>query len=130
MKKVLVVDDNELVRRITDIYLSERGYEVVSCNSPFGVLNKVKEHSPDFILMDLNMPGLSGQRLAELVSKTRIENGFKLLVFSSEDESVQSELVEKGYADGYFIKRNSLEGLDDKLRELSDSRDECCVSDH
>lgn len=126
-KKVLVVDDNELIRKIVNTYLSKRGYDVFLCEGPFGVLNKVKEFIPDVILMDLNMPGLSGKTLTDLLRKERTRIGCKLLVFSSEDESIQKEMVSQGHADGYFVKSHSLSGLENKIEELSGSTEECCA---
>lgn len=126
-KKVLVVDDNELVRKIVQDYLNRLGHEVQLCSGPFGVLNKVREFVPDVILMDLNMPGLSGQKLVELVRNARNNIGCRLVIFSSEDESIQAKLVQDGHADAYFIKRHSLNGLDKKLEEVCNSREESFV---
>jgi len=118
MKRVMVVDENALVRQTVKYYLCKRGYDVSLCGSHHGVLDNVKEYNPDIILIDLNISGLCVQELVELTDKAKAECGCKLIVFSSEDESTQAELVEKGHADGYFKKMHSLEGLDNKIKEL------------
>lgn len=117
MKRVLVVDDNQLVRRLTQIYLNKYGYEVESCDGPFGALNKVKEFRPDVVLLDVNMPGLSGGSLARLLADKKETIGFNILLFSSEDEEILKEIVDAGHADGYFRKNHSFDGLLDAIQE-------------
>lgn len=127
-KKLLVVDDNQLLRRLVKIYLCKCGYSVELCEGPFGIMNKVREFSPHVVLMDLNMPGLNGHKLAELLGGLRGSSGCKLLVFSSEDEEIQAELVKKGVADGYFLKSHSLNGLEEKIEEVLGNMEQCCSS--
>jgi len=115
MKKVLVVDDNQLVGKLVELYLGKLGCDVDVCNTPFGVLNKVKEYQPDVVLLDMKMPGLSGRSVAGLLKKN--ENGItcKTVLFSSEDEKVQRELLEEGLVDGYFLKGPSFDGLKETI---------------
>jgi len=119
MKRILVVDDNPLVIKLTSQYLSRHGYEVAVSEGPFGVLNKVREFAPDVILLDLMMPGLSGTKLVELLKDARIYHGFQVILFSSEDEKAQSALIERGLAYSYFFKGQSLEGLSEKINEAA-----------
>ena len=117
MRKVLLVDDNQLIRKLVPMYLNQYGCEVDVCNGPFGVLNKVREFTPDVILLDLNMPGLGGIKLAELLKSSNKAVSARIILFSSEDEDLQAEMVQKGLADDYFIKSHSLEGLIEKIRD-------------
>ena len=119
MKKVLLVDDNPLVGKLTSQYLSQHGFEVAVSQGPFGVLNKVREFCPDVILMDLNMPGLSGMKMVELLKAVRSHRGFQVILFSSEDVEMQTALIDKGLAQGYFFKGQSLEGLSEKINETA-----------
>ncbi|MBI5695168.1 MAG: response regulator [Nitrospirae bacterium] len=120
MKKVLVVDDNKLVGKLVAIYFGRFGWEVECSEGPFGVLNKVKLFKPDTILLDINMPGLNGDKLAALIRDKSFEHEFKVVSFSAEDEQTQKELVRKGLVDAYFVKSNSLEGLEDVVGWVTD----------
>ena len=58
--RILVVDDEERNLRLVEAMLIPEGYEVVLANSGEEGLEKVRETSPDIILLDIRMPGLNG----------------------------------------------------------------------
>ncbi len=66
--KVLVVDDDPHALRAVKRALTERGLEVFTSDSPLGVSGLMRKHEPDVLVLDVNMPAMSGQRLAELVA--------------------------------------------------------------
>lgn len=67
MKKILVVDDEPLVRRSLKRVLETSGYQVFEAVDGKQGLNMWKETAPDLVFLDVLMPGLSGpQVLAEL----------------------------------------------------------------
>ncbi len=66
--KVLVVDDDPYALRAVKRALTERGLEVFTSDSPLGVSGLMRKHQPDVLVLDVNMPAMSGQRLAELVA--------------------------------------------------------------
>jgi len=57
---VLVVDDQPGVRRLLQEVLQEEGFEVRLADCGEAALRQVREKKPDFILMDMKMPGMSG----------------------------------------------------------------------
>jgi PAS domain S-box-containing protein len=62
--RVLLVDDEELVRLSTAAMLADLGYEVVEASSGEEALRLLKETTPDLLLTDHLMPGMSGVELA------------------------------------------------------------------
>lgn len=58
--KILVVDDEELIRWSLDQSLTEEGYEVIKAESGEEALEKVKVESPDLVFLDLQLPGITG----------------------------------------------------------------------
>jgi CheY-like chemotaxis protein len=116
MLKVLVVDDNKLILKIVHGYLTSRGCEVEVCDGPFGVLNKITAYRPDVLLLDMQMPGLSGSRIAVMLKQKKdMPCTPRVYSFSSEPETFQRELVRQGLVDGFFYKS---EGNMDGLFEL------------
>ena len=60
MKRILIVDDNELNRDVLSRRLTRRGYEVLVATSGTDGLSMAQTESPELILMDLGMPDLDG----------------------------------------------------------------------
>jgi len=60
MPQVMVVDDSSTQRSIINEYLSELNCDITLCNSGSEALIQVSEHIPDLIILDVEMPGLSG----------------------------------------------------------------------
>jgi DNA-binding NtrC family response regulator len=69
--KVLVVDDDaDIVTMLTD-RLQSLGYETVSANDGHRALEAVEQHTPNLLLLDLEMPRLSGHDVLRKLSQTR-----------------------------------------------------------
>ena len=60
MKKILIVEDDPDSREVTRINLQAWGYEVVEACDGREALEKIKETSPDLVLLDIQMPFLDG----------------------------------------------------------------------
>lgn len=67
MKKILVVDDNELLCRVARDILEMDGYRVVVACDPIRALEAFETESFDAVVTDLRMPGMSGLELARLI---------------------------------------------------------------
>ncbi len=68
MGKLLVVDDDEALRRLMGLELGDT-YEVIGSGQPEEGLALALEHKPDAILLDLRMPKYSGYELCRLFRK-------------------------------------------------------------
>ena len=67
MRRVLIIDDSEAVRRQVAQTLAPAGYEVVEASDGFEGLSVIKSAAPALVLCDLNMPRMGGmEMLAEL----------------------------------------------------------------
>ena len=60
LAKVLVVDDTPLNRKLQKNYLMEVGYQVILAEDGIEALKKIREESPDLILLDVMMPKMDG----------------------------------------------------------------------
>jgi two-component system, OmpR family, alkaline phosphatase synthesis response regulator PhoP len=66
---ILVVDDESQIRRVLRATLSSNGYDVVEAKDGQEAIDMVIRERPDLILLDVNMPGMSG---LEACSKIRL----------------------------------------------------------
>lgn len=67
-RKVLLVDDSELVRALVVHALGRAGFEVSTIDDPSGLAAAVERETPDLVLVDATFPGTDDDRLVELVA--------------------------------------------------------------
>ena len=99
--KVLVVDDEPQIRRVMRVILSGENYEVVEAWSGESALLRFREFLPDLVLLDLNMPGMSGLETCRVIRETSEVPIIVLTVRHEEEEKV--EALDAG-ADDYVTK--------------------------
>jgi two-component system NtrC family response regulator len=62
-KRVLVVDDDESVRRVTQVQLEQAGFKTTTAGDGIEALTILQKSPPDLVITDLKMPGMSGMEL-------------------------------------------------------------------
>ncbi|BAV10239.1 sigma-B regulation protein RsbU (phosphoserine phosphatase) [Filimonas lacunae] len=60
VKKILIVEDNELFLKLLDKHFSRAGYDCMLANSPSAALHLLEHQVPELILSDYEMPGMNG----------------------------------------------------------------------
>ena len=71
LHKVLVVDDDPVVRKSFDRVLSGKGYAVITAENGEEALRKLAEENYDVVYTDIRMPGMDGLEVAEKVRARR-----------------------------------------------------------
>lgn len=71
--KVLVVDDEEVIRDVCAQILAAEGYSVTTATSGKEALRAVSENSLDVIVTDIMMPDMSGLELLEVIKSTNLD---------------------------------------------------------
>ena len=71
--KVLVVDDEEVIRDVCSQILEAEGYSVTTATSGKEALSAVSENSLDIIVTDIMMPDMSGLELLEVIKSTNLD---------------------------------------------------------
>jgi signal transduction histidine kinase/FixJ family two-component response regulator len=66
-KKILIVDDNRLLRKFLSTHLEKEGYFVQTAEDGFEALEKLSSYAPDVMFIDLFMPKIDGDRLCQIV---------------------------------------------------------------
>ncbi len=70
---ILIVDDEEAIRRTVAAILSDEGYRPVEAHDASAALERIESASPDLVLLDVAMPGRDGLELLEELSQKRPE---------------------------------------------------------
>src|SRR3989441_5674091 len=99
--KILVVDDEPQIRRVMRVILAGENYEVMEARSGEAALLRFREFLPDLVLLDLNMPGMSGLETCRSIRDTSDVPIIVLTIRREEEEKV--EALDAG-ADDYVTK--------------------------
>ncbi len=98
---ILVVDDDPTFLQLVTALLEREGHEVVQENDGERALATVKERAPDLIVLDLEMPGMSG---LELLSRVRPLIRTPVIVVSGREAESERVLAFDLGADDYVVK--------------------------
>jgi diguanylate cyclase (GGDEF)-like protein len=103
-KKILVIDDSELIQRLIADILGEEGYEVYSAYSGEEGLEKVARIKPDLIILDIVMSGLTGLEVCRILRADVSNNLTPIIMLTAQvSEDVKLIGLELG-ADDYIMK--------------------------
>ena len=114
MKTILLVEDDKNQLLLYKQELSLEGYSIITAQDGQEAVKKVKEHTPDLIVMDINMPKMDG-----IESIGRILSGHKKIpiIINTAYSSYKDNFMSWS-ADAYIIKSSDLTGLKSKIKEL------------
>ncbi|HSB54818.1 MAG TPA: type II/IV secretion system protein [Gemmatimonadales bacterium] len=112
---VLLVDDEEFLRRVMKDLLVREGYEVVEAGTGIEALDQVDRHAPDVVVLDLNLPGMDGYSvLSELRSRPATRNIPVVVLTAKGDEDNEVRVFELG-ADDFLTKPFRAKALSKRL---------------
>lgn len=107
---LLVVDDIRLNRELIKGYLADTDIKVTDISSGEEAIELLKTFKPDIVLMDLKMPGLSGEDTTKIIRKEELVSGIPIVAFTASVLKDEEEPLMK-YFDGIIRKpilRNDL----------------------
>ncbi len=111
--RILVIDDEPQITRVLRAALSAQGYDLRTSNDPEEGLEVFREWSPDLVVTDLMMPGMSG---VEVTRAIRVRFGTPIIILSVRDhERSKVEALDAG-ADDYVTKPFSIQELLARIR--------------
>jgi len=117
--RILLIDDHTLFRSgIRALLQRQADFEIVD-EAADGVegIKRAKQHRPDVILLDLNMPGLSGLDALQLMVEDLPDSAVVMLTVSEEAEELATAL--RSGARGYLLKNIETEALTSAIRRAA-----------
>ncbi|HXN33310.1 MAG TPA: response regulator [Polyangiaceae bacterium] len=102
--RVLVIDDDEIVRELMCELLRERGCDVFDAGSPIGVTRLIVQHQIDIVVLDVMMPDISGDKLAKLLRRNAKLQKLTIVLVSSGKHEDLSQLASDVAADSVVSK--------------------------
>jgi two-component system, cell cycle response regulator DivK len=107
-KTVLIVEDNELNMKLFNDLLEARGYRVLQTRSGHAVLSLAREHRPDLILMDIQLPEISGLDVARWLKDDEELKTIPIIAITAFAMKGDEERIRLGGCDGYLSKPISI----------------------
>ena len=114
--KILVVDDNKVNLIVSKHTLQLLGIKCITATDSDPIIDIVKKESIDLILMDINMPSISGYDLSLQLRKSGFEKPIILLT-ALQEESIDHELMEKANIQDAVIKPFEIQDLRNTLKK-------------
>ena len=118
MSRALVVDDSRAMRMILSRTLTESGFDVVEATNGREALEIMDREgaSIGLVLLDWNMPEISGIEVLEKLRSQSAYNGVRIIMVTTETEIEQMARALEAGADEYVMKPFTREAVEDKLR--------------
>jgi two-component system, chemotaxis family, chemotaxis protein CheY len=117
-RTALVVDDSRMIRKVSRRFLEELGYEVGEAENGREALDRCKAAMPGLILLDWNMPVMSGIEVVAALRAMPAGDRPKVVFCTTNSDAPAIEAALRGGADGYVLKPFTAETLQDQLRHI------------
>lgn len=103
MYRVVIADDEVLIRMYIRVILESNGYEVVGeAEDGMDAVTLCRELKPDFIIMDINMPIMTGLEAAKIINEEKL-TGFIIVLTAYRDKEIAEKAVNIDIM-GYIVK--------------------------
>ncbi len=103
MKKVLIIEDEKIIQKITRLSFEKEGYSVSTANNGKEGLDKAVENKPDLIILDLIMPVMDGYQFMEKI-KNPTEKETPIVILSNLDSESDKEKAKNYGATEFIVK--------------------------
>ncbi len=110
---VMLVDDNPETLEATASFLRYEGFRVLAQAGPFGVTAQVGRERPDLVVLDVMMPGLSGDGLGKVIRESSF---LPIVFFSAMPEEQLRDIAVRTSGATYVLKSEGISYLAEEIR--------------
>jgi two-component system, cell cycle response regulator DivK len=103
-KTVLIVEDNELNMKLFHDLLEAHGYSTVQTRNGVDVMNLAREHRPDLILMDIQLPEVSGLEVTRWLKDDEDLRTIPVVAITAFAMKGDEERIREGGCEAYLSK--------------------------
>lgn len=115
-KKVLIVEDNELNMKLFHDLLDSQGYETLQTREGLQALALAREHRPDLILMDIQLPEISGLEVTKWLKEDEDLAHIPVVAVTAFAMKGDEERIREGGCEAYISKPISVMGFLDTVK--------------
>ncbi len=117
-KMILIVDDDESVRKTLALRLTRQKFNVETASDGFKAGLKAQEMNPHLIILDLMMDGIDGFEVCKTIKENNALKETKILIMTGFDTPENREMAMQAGADDYLPKGGSLKSILKLINEL------------
>jgi len=103
-KTILIVEDNELNMKLFNDLLQAHGYNTVQTMDGRDAIKLAREHSPDLILMDIQLPEISGLEVTKMMKADDELKSIPVIAVTAFAMKGDEEKIREGGCEGYIAK--------------------------
>ncbi|WP_052711855.1 diguanylate cyclase [Elstera litoralis] len=133
LRRLMIVEDDASMARLVSGYLGQKGYQVKHVEDPMQLLEALASFRPAALLLDLNLPQVSGAELAAIIRQFPTFTTLPILFLSGETDSMTQIQALRCGADGFLskpIRANELLGRIDAVLTRLEELDHLVHRDH
>lgn len=119
-KKVLIVEDNELNMKLFSDLLEAHGYETVGTDNGLNALDLAREHDPDLILMDIQLPEVSGLEVTKWLKDDDDLSSIPVIAVTAFAMKGDEERIRAGGCEAYMSKPIIISTFIETIRKFLD----------
>jgi len=116
-KTVMIVEDNELNMKLFHDLLDAQGYRTIQIRDGMEALASARSHSPDLILMDIQLPEVSGLEVTKWLKEDDELRNIPVVAVTAFAMKGDEERIRDGGCEAYIAKPISVSGFLDTVRQ-------------
>ncbi len=117
-RRILIVEDNDLNLKLFRDILAANGYEVVETKEGHQAMALTKEHMPDLILMDIQLPEISGLEITKLIKADESIAHIPIIAVTAFAMKDDEERILRAGCEAYLSKPISIDQLISTISQL------------
>jgi len=117
-KKVLIVEDNELNMKLFHDLLEAHGYETLQTREGLKAIDIAREHRPDLILMDIQLPEVSGLDVTKWLKSDEDLASIPVVAVTAFAMKGDEERIREGGCEGYLSKPITVTSFIETIRKF------------
>lgn len=119
-KTVLIVEDNELNMKLFHDLLEAHGYRTLQARTGPEALALAAQHRPDLILMDIQLPEISGLQVTRQLKSNEVLSSIPVIAVTAFAMKGDEERIRAGGCEDYIAKPISVAGFLEKVKRYLD----------
>jgi two-component system, cell cycle response regulator DivK len=104
MKRILLIEDDQLITNLIVILLEREGYEVVTSSTAENGITLAGTHPPDLVLMDIALPGMDGLEATRILKTRDATRAIPVVALTAQARKEDAEKARRAGCDGFIAK--------------------------